>query len=70
MPDTIIPAGDLPIVTPGDFDYVVGTVLGDARRFLATALPPNAEQDLRMDAIEQAQIAGMIGYATKALHGC
>lgn len=38
MADTPIPIADLPVVTPGDFDYVVGTQLGNPRRFLVSSL--------------------------------
>ena len=38
MTDEIIPAADLPVVSPGATDYVVGTQLGNARRFLISSL--------------------------------
>lgn len=70
----IIPIADLPVVIPGATDHVLGTQLGDARQFPVAQLPITAavtealaSVDARMDAVETAQIADMIGYTTKAL---
>lgn len=70
-----IPAGDLPKVTPGTLDSVVGVdeSTGAARRFALDALPASASTTAaiaamgnRVDVIEAGQSAGMLGFATKA----
>lgn len=75
MADTPIPIADLPKVTPGALDSVVGVdeATGAARRFGLSELPANASTtaaiaalDDRVDVIEAGQSAGMLGFATKA----
>lgn len=55
--DEIIPAADLPVVTPGAGDYVVGVQLGNNRRFRADSLPASAPMQAAVDAAEAARDA-------------
>ena len=75
MADDIIPAADLPKVTPGAFDSVVGVNEATRQpvRFGTNELPASASTTAaiaalggRVDVIEAGQSAGMLGFATKA----
>lgn len=63
---SIIPVADLPLVTAGSGDSIVGAQLGNARRFPISDLPLGATAEARIAAVEAGQGSGVIGYATKA----
>lgn len=67
MADGKIDLGGLPVSAPGERDYLVGTQLGSSKRFALDNLPLSTAAKARLDTLEAAQSAGMLGYATKAL---
>lgn len=75
MANTPIPVADLPKVTPGTLDSVVGVdeSTGQPVRFGTNELPVSASASAaiaalgdRLNVIEAGQSAGMLGFATKA----